>query len=217
MRTVMIAAPCHNGLIDVWYVSSLAETCKLGLMKNINVVPIYMSYDSLVQRARNDIVKLALESNVDDLFFIDCDQDWNPEDFFRLLDYDVNVVAAPVPKKSDFGGYNVKMDSEYIEVEENGLISVNGIGTGMMRVRTSFLRKIWEDSEEYSEKQHGKTCRNVFEVKVVDGELMSEDIVFCEKIRNLGEKVYIDPNVKCGHIGVKKWVGDFAGMIKKEE
>ena len=62
-----------------------------------------------------------------------------------------------------------------------------------------------------------ETCRNVFEVKVVDGELMSEDIVFCEKIRNLGEKVYIDPNVKCGHIGVKKWVGDFAGMIKKEE
>ena len=101
MRTVMLASPSHDGRVEVWHAAALAETCKIGLANNINVLPIYMSYDSLVQRARNDIVQLAIDSEVDDLFFIDSDQDWDPRDFFKMLSYDVDIVGAPVPKKSD--------------------------------------------------------------------------------------------------------------------
>ena len=109
MRTVMLAAPSHDGKISVWHAAALAETCKIGLANNINVMPLYMSFDSLVQRARNDLVKVAVETEVDDIVFVDCDQDWNPADFFKLLNHDVDIVAAPVVKKSDMEQYNIKL------------------------------------------------------------------------------------------------------------
>ena len=213
MRVVMLASPSHDGRLEVWHAAALAETCKIGIANGINVVPIYMSYDSLVQRARNDIFQMAVEAEVDDLFFIDTDQDWNPQDFFRMLSHDVEVVGAPVPKKSDIEMYNVKLIDKF-EVGDNGLCAVNGVGTGMMRIRKDALLKIWEASEEYKEPHKERPTRSVFEVKIVDGELWSEDIVFCKKWTDLGGTIYLDPLVNTAHIGPKRWVGNFYEWIK---
>jgi len=119
MRVVLLSAPSHDGSVNVWHAAALAETCKIGLSRNINVIPVYMSYDSLVQRARNDIFKLAIDMEVDDLFFVDTDQDWNPADFFRMLEHDVEIVGAPVIKKSDAEQYNVKMEVTST-IQDNG-------------------------------------------------------------------------------------------------
>jgi hypothetical protein len=213
MRTVLLGAPSHDGKISVWHAAALAETCKIGLANGINVLPLYMSFDSLVQRARNDLVKAAVDSEVDDLVFIDCDQDWNPADFFKLLSHDVDVVAAPVVKKSDFEQYNVKLTREF-KVEENGLVEVDGVGTGFMRIRKDALKKIYDASEEYKEPHKPEPIRMVFNVEILDGELCSEDIVFCRKWAEMGGKVYIDPMINSGHSGEKRWVGNFYDWIK---
>jgi len=208
MRTVLLAAPSHDGTVNVWHAAALAETCKIGLSKNINVIPVYMSYDSLVQRARNDIFKLAIDMQVDDLFFVDTDQDWNPADFFRMLDHDVEVVGAAVPKKSDQEQYNVKMEMTS-SVEDNGLVSVLSVGAGFMRISKSALAKVWETCQEYQEPHRDQPSRSVFEVKITDGVLYSEDVTFCQKWRDLGGTVWLDPMVNCAHSGHKRWVGNF--------
>lgn len=212
-RRVLLAAPSHDGKVNAWHAAALAETCKIGLANNILIFPLYMSFDSLVQRARNDIVKVAVESEVDDLVFIDCDQDWNPLDFFRLLSHDVDVVAAPVVKKSDMEQYNVKILGN-VEVLDNGLMEVDGVGTGFMRIRKDALKKIYDASEEYTEIHKPEPTRMVFEVKIIDGELCSEDITFCRKWIDMGGKVYIDPTINSGHSGEKRWTGDFYNWIK---
>lgn len=213
MRTVMIASPSYDGKVNVWHASALSETCKIGLTKGINVICVYMSYDALVQRARNDIFKLALNSKVDDLFFIDCDVDWNPNDFFRMLDHDVAVVAAPVVKKSDMEQYGVKI-AEKFNIEDNGLAIVDGIGTAFMRIRSDIIQKVWDASVEYRESHKEQPIRMVFEVRIANGMLQSEDISFCEKVVEVGEKVYVDPIVVCGHSGEKRWIGNFYQWIK---
>lgn len=213
MRNVMLAAPSHDGKIDAWHAAALAETCKIGLVNNINIIPIYMSYDALVQRARNDIFKLAFDTKVDDLVFIDADQDWAPLDFFKLLSHDVEVVGVPVPKKSDMEMYNVKLLGEW-KIEDNGLAIVDGIGTGFLRVRADAIAKIVEAAETYKEPHKQEPTPNVFEVVVKDGELISEDITFCNKWQALGGKVYIDPTINAAHTGVKRWIGNFYEWIK---
>jgi hypothetical protein len=213
MRTVMLAAPSYDGKVNVWHASALSETCKIGLTRNINVIAVYMSFDALVQRARNDIVKMAIDSNVDDLFFIDCDMDWNPNDFFRMLEYDVGIVGAPVVKKSDFEQYNVKLTSQ-LKIEDNGLSIVDAVGTGMMRIRRDALLKLWEASPEYKEPHKPEPTRMVFDIQVIDGQLVSEDIVMCRKWVDMGEKIYIDPVVSCGHSGEKRWIGNFYEWYK---
>jgi len=213
MRTVLVAAPSYDGKVNVWHATALAETSKIGLTKDINVVAVYMSYDALVQRARNDIFKLAYDNKVDDLMFIDCDVDWNPDDFFKLLDHDVDLVAAPIIKKTDHSHtYSVKA-LDGLEPGENGLISVDGIATGFMRVRRDAIVKLWEAAPEYREPHKPEPIRMVFDVKVVNGELWSEDIVFCENWRALDGKVYVDPTINCGHSGEKRWVGNFAAFM----
>jgi hypothetical protein len=214
MRNVLIAAPSYDGRVNVWHAAALSETCKIGLTRGVNVRVVYMSYDALVQRARNDIFKLAYDSNVNDLVFIDCDVDWRPEDFFRLLDHDVAVVAAPIIKKTDNElNYSVKA-LDGLNVEENGLVAVDGVATGFMRVRADAISRIWNASEEYQERHKSEPSRMVFEVKVVDGELWAEDIIFCHKWTEMGEKVYIDPTINCGHSGEKRWVSNFGEYMK---
>ena len=213
MRTVMLASPSHDGKVDVWHASALSETCKIGLVNNINVVAVYMSYDALVQRARNDIIKMAFDSKVDDLVFIDCDQDWNPADFFKLLSHNVAVVGAPVPKKSDMESYNVKLLGEW-KIEDNGLAEIDGIGTGFMRIRKDAIAKVVENSDVYQESHKSEPTPNVFEVVVKDGQLISEDITFCNKWKTLGGKIYLDPTINVAHTGVKRWIGNFYDWIK---
>lgn len=213
MRNVMVAAPSYDGKVGVWHVASLSETIKIGLYNNINILPIYVSFDALVQRARNDIFKIAYESNVDDLVFIDTDVDWNPQDFFRLLSHDVDIVAAPVVKKNDQTTFSVKLLRDF-KVEDNGLAEVDGIATGFMRIRRDAIQKIWDAAEEYKEVGKAEPSRMVFDVKLVDGDLWSEDIVFCDNWIRLGGKVYVDPLINCGHSGEKRWIGNFYEWIK---
>ena len=71
MRRVLIGTPSYDGRIDVWFANSLIQTVKIAEKKGIFVHAIYTSYDSLVQRARNSLFRLALQGNYDDLFFID--------------------------------------------------------------------------------------------------------------------------------------------------
>jgi len=208
LRNVMLAAPSYDGSVSAWHVSSLVETAKIGLANGINIVPIYMSYDALVQRARNDIFQLAYESKVDDLVFIDCDQDWDPSFLFRLLGHDVPIVGAPVVKKSDQEAYNVKSLKPLVPLE-NGLCEVDSVGTGFLRIRADAVQKLWEVSLAYKEPHKETHGRMVFDVKIVDGELWSEDVVFCQKWKNLGGKIFIDPSINPGHSGFKRWAGNF--------
>lgn len=212
MRKVLIGTPAHDGRVDVWYCNSLVNTIRLAMEKGVLVVPVYMSYDSLVQRARNDLVRLALEEKFDDLIFIDSDQEWNPAWVFSLLEREEKVVGATVVKKSDLPAFNVKALPEGLTLLENSLMEVESIGTGFLKISKEALEKVWEISPEYI--NEGKKCRMVFDVQIIDGELVSEDNVFCRKWRQLDEKVYIDPSMTCNHIGVKKYGGNFLEFLK---
>jgi glycosyltransferase involved in cell wall biosynthesis len=108
-----------------------------------------MAYDSLVQRARNDLVRLAVEEDFDDLIFIDSDEEWNPEWIFRLLDLEEEVVGVPVVKKSDQLMFNIKAVDNKLEINDKGLMEVEAIGTGFLKISKSALKKVWDDSLEY--------------------------------------------------------------------
>jgi glycosyltransferase involved in cell wall biosynthesis len=177
------------------------------MQKQVDIRPIYMSYDSLVQRARNDLVRLAVEENFDDLIFIDSDEEWDPEWIFKLLAYKEEVIGLPVVKKSDQMMFNIKALPTGLKTQQNGLMEVEAVGTGFMKISRAALKKVWDVSDKYQ--NEGRTCRMVFDVKVVDGQLVSEDNIFCSKWRSLGGRVFIEPSMTCNHIGVKKYQGNF--------
>jgi hypothetical protein len=210
MRKVLFGTPCYDGKVNAEFLHSLVNTIKM-CPPDIEIIPIQVCYDALVQRARNDLFQMAVESGCDDIIFMDADQEWNPEWIFTLLNHPVDVVGGTVIKKSDEIAFNVKILDSGMKVEENGLIEVVSVGTGFLRVSKEAIQSIWEISSEYT--SQGKTSRLVFDIKIIDGELISEDNIFCRKWADLGGKVYIDPTMTCNHIGVKKYSGNFLEFI----
>ena len=216
MRKVLIGTPSYDGRIDVWFANSLVATVKEAEKKGIFVHAIYTSYDSLVQRARNSLVKLALDGGYDDLFFIDSDIEWEPEWFFRLLNRPEPVVGGALVKKTDTEGYTVKiLDKTLKYSSDKKLLEVNGVGTGFLKVSRFALEKLWEASDLYT--SEGEKHRMVFDIKVENGELISEDYIMCNKWQSLGYKVWLDPTITCNHIGVKKFKGDLNKFLDKNK
>jgi glycosyltransferase involved in cell wall biosynthesis len=214
MRRVLIGTPSYDGRIDVWFANSLIETVKIAEKKGIFVHAIYTSYDSLVQRARNSLFRLALQGNYDDLFFIDSDCEWNPEWFFRLLDRPEPIVGGALIKKSENEGYTVKLTDKKLKYSnDNKLIEVDGVGTGFMKVSRFALEKLWEISDVYT--SEGEEHRMICDIKVENGDLISEDFVIANKWKSLGYKIWLDPTITLNHIGTKKYKGNFNNFIKK--
>lgn len=213
MRKVLIGTPSYDGRIDVWFANSLLGTVRMAEKEGIFVHAIYTSYDSLVQRARNSLIKLALTGDYDDLFFIDSDVEWEPEWFFRFLSRPEPIIAAALIKKSENESYTVKITDKNLKwSEDKKLIQVDGAGTGFMKISRFALQKIWDISEPYS--SDGEDHRMVCDIKIENGDLVSEDYVMGNKWQRLGYKVWVDPTITINHIGVKKYKGNFEKFIK---
>ena len=214
-RRVMLGTPCVDGRPEAWYMHSVMETKDLCAQHGIIVKPVLMSYDAMIQRARNDILKLALESGYDDLLFIDDDEIWKPEWALALIRHPVDVVGAPVRKKSDEQElYNVKVDSPFVPIDcLTGLCMVESVGTGFIRLSRKAMLALWDacESEEYED--NGKINRMVFNVAVVNRRLVSEDTFMCMRLKAAGFKVYVDASFTITHIGPKHYKGEFAAFV----
>jgi hypothetical protein len=215
-RRVMVGTPCYDGSIDVWYVNSLVNTVKLAEEMNVEIIPIWVSYDALVQRARNDTIALVRELDCDDIIFIDNDIEWEPEWFYRLLNYPVDIVGGTYPKKGETELYVAKMEDPYAAKDPvTNLLEVDGLGTGFLRFSRRAVDAIWDASPVYVELDQNKNRRWVFEVVVENGGLISEDIHLCRKLKKLGFKTWLDTSITCNHIGFKKYTGNFDAWLAK--
>ena len=166
---------------------------------------------SLIHKARNELFRIAYETEVDDLIFIDSDQAWTQKDFGNLISPTVDVIGGPVVSKNDLVHYNVKTFDPHFQLF-HGLIDARGVGTGFLRISKRAIKMMWDAAPKYY--ADGIENASVFETKVVDGQFMGEDIEFCNKWRAMGEKVYVHPDISVSHIGKKKWSGDFKEYVR---
>ena len=211
-RKVLIATPAYDGRLDVWYTNALVNTIRVAQANNIYVHPVFMSYDALIQRARNDLFALAVEGEYDDMIFIDSDMEWHPMWVMELLERKEDVVGGTARKKTDEAEIYVAKTSD-LTVHENGLIKCEGPGTGFVKLSREAFTALWEISPEYT--NEGKTRRMICDVQVVDGQLYSEDTMLFKKLNELGFDCWLDPKMTCAHIGTKKFYGDMAGFIQR--
>lgn len=211
-RKVLIATPSLDGRLDVWYATSLVNTVRVAQANDIFLHPVFMSYDALIQRARNDLFGLAVEGGYDDIVWIDSDLEWNPMWVMELLARPEDVVGGTYRKKTDEQEMYV-VKTKNLTPEENGLIAVEGLGMGFVKMSRKAFIDLWENSEEYE--NEGKVRRMICNIAIVDGKLHSEDTVVFSKLKDLGYGVWLDPRMTCVHIGTKKFYGSFEQFIHR--
>lgn len=180
----------------------IAEAAESGLY-NLSIYPTVSVQP--VDNARNEIVKVFLESDCTHLFFIDSDT-IPPLNALRLmLAYDKDIITALTPiikydenRKNDSGGFypqwNVVTLNDEVIKEDIGLQEVKTAGSSCIMIKREVFEKIPKPWYRFLyEDDNGKETQ------------ISEDVLFCIKAANAGFKVWCDTTMKCGHAKQTIW------------
>lgn len=234
---VYIATPMYGGNCKSNYVASLYDLILKLQAQGHQIQYDILTNESLITRARNSIVHNFLKTDFEKLLFIDADQGFNADDIIRMLETDVDIIAAISPMKDinwdlvtkaiGAGESNYLQLSSYFAINPDPSIEtfeismpleVINIGTGLM----SISRKVFEDlaptRETYGAHLKGavinKSPENMvlefFKTEIEDGVLLSEDYYLCKEWRKLGNKVYAAPWARISHSGDYTFSGSFA-------
>jgi len=219
----MIGTPMYGGQCTAHYAFSNLNLARLVQDRQVNLNYQFTTSESLITRARNNIADIFMNSDCSHLLFIDADIGFDPEDVFKLLSHDLDVVCGGYPAKLlDWGSIHQaarrgvppqdlpKYASPYIYNRVNmspqfgDLIEVRESGTGFMMIKREVFEKLSDVVATYTANQFdnvGKLNKEYFSTMIEDGILISEDYFFCRKWRSIGGKVYVDRSIKLNHIG----------------
>jgi hypothetical protein len=219
--SVMLGMPAGRDLHPLT-VKSLLGTTRLLQTMGIPYEPAMVAGCSVVQWARDEIADLFKKSSCSRLFWLDSDMVWEPEDFVRMLALSqiYDVVCATYPAKIDSQTtFYVNRDKDAkLERNEHGLIEIWGVGLGFTVVSRSVMEALYVDSPLVYDEAAGRELSAVFRVQPkLNGDRLvraGEDMAFFADIRDAGFKVWLDPQVDLGHIGVKKYTGSVRDALQ---
>lgn len=189
---ILLGMPCIRE-IPTKTVISLLQTAKRGA-----VDPMIVE-GSLVYDARDAIAQTAIDNGYDYVLYADSDMIFSAEDLKRLLDHntdivsglyvtrrgeDKNVIYSKIITRRNFPYREPKLT---IDSQNFGYSQIAACGFGFCLIKTSVLKTMF------------KRYKSLFEPKWGVG----EDIAFCLRAKKCGYKIYVDRDVKLGHIGEK--------------
>lgn len=166
--------------------------------------------DGILPRARNSIVGEFLKGECDDLVMIDDDVSWKPEALPSLLSHNVDMVAGVYPMKIDEPTFPLRLlkDRQFL-VAENNLLEVETVPAGFLRMSRQCLTRM---RDAYIERAYHDTATNdtawaLFDFEARPEGYWGEDYLFCRRWRDIGGRVWIDPEMKLQHVGLKTYSG----------
>ena len=98
-QSVFVATPCYGGLVYYTYLRSLLDTVVHLNNAGVGVKIAGMGNESLITRARNQMVAQFLETDCTHMMFIDADITWEGADVKKLLDWDKELIGGVYPMK----------------------------------------------------------------------------------------------------------------------
>lgn len=234
-KSVLIATPMYGGMCTGQYTQGLINTIAVLRNRNISVHWAFMSNESLITRARNELARMFMESECTHLMFIDADIAFTGSDVFSLLDTDYAIACGVYPKKSidwdnvkqhadtenpsDYAGsFVLNLVNDKAVTGEDGFISVRHGGTGFMLIKREVFKVMEANTPQYRKSTErgpdGEYIQpltyNYFDTSIDDnGALLSEDYHFCERWRKeFGGSIHANPFLKLSHVGTYVYGGD---------
>jgi len=224
---------CYNHTCNAeWMMSILKFTIsarEAGL--DCTFYPIF--FESLVSRARNAAVAyfLADKENTH-LLFIDSDIMFEPEDIYKLLQADKEVIAGMYPKKyivwdrlkknPDAERVDFPIGGE-IKVTEDNYIESNYLPTGFLMIKRETIQKLTAQHPELKYKNDidgymsaGDNFYNLFQVGIKNGIYESEDWGFCSLWKEAGGQVLVHPDINLKHVGWHNYEGNLVNYLFKK-
>lgn len=168
-----------------------------------------------VDDARNALVRRFLQTDCTHLMFVDADVGFRAANMARLPEYGRDIVAGVYPKKQDFESYPVRLLPGGARADADGLVEVEGAPTGFMCIARDVIERLIARPETrhfhgQADVPGGAPYYLLFERTLEDGHRWSGDYAFCRKVRAMGGKIFVDPDMRFAHQGPKQWIGSLA-------
>lgn len=210
---VLIGTPAYGGMVHLDYLNSLLEFQKQGLQFSL----ASFGNESLITRARNSIISYYYHhrDSFTHLLFLDADIRLEARDLKMMMDYEVDVIAAPVPLKSYSAEGNPPLNcSTFEDKVAESLYTTSYAGTGVLLLSTQAVTDVVQKAKDQgrtytfpagqdtNESMTGLEMYDVFQVGVVEGEYLSEDYWLCHELSALGHKIHVCDAVKVTHHGM---------------
>jgi len=236
-----LAVPCYGGLLALQFVTALLRLQDACQERGIGLHVDMMGGEALITRARSRLsARFLAHPDATHILFIDADIGFEPENVFRLLTADKDVVAAVCPLKSiDWDkvrtavkagvsdlqasaiGYVVRFlptPDNSVEVE-NGVAKVAYGGTGFLLIRRQALQRIADAHPELRARLGDDPADEavmVFDTMIEPetGQYLSEDYAFCRRWRDLGGDIWADFEARLTHVGHAAYTGSLMQALR---
>jgi len=221
-----VATPAYDGRVLTDYAVSLAESCQVATALGIRVTAAVMGNGAFIDLARNNFVKMFLETDATHLFFIDADLSWEARAFVGLLQTDYDVCCGVYPRRQKDPSYPV----HWVPHTEGGLSVVNGgwikcdrVPTGFLCIRRSVIEKMVEKAPkiktQYGDNNWQEIPRLFYTYINDEGKFVGEDFAWTKDyVEQTGEYVYAWPDFDFIHGGYSGNFHTFLNdAITKEE
>lgn len=220
-KNFTIGFPNHSMQIPMYTALSLVNSLRFMDSNGVDINYIVELQNSIVDSARNNIVYQFLEEPLHQtLIFIDSDMMWSPDDLLRLCAWSTMypIVAGMYSTKSEdpkfLGDYWKDPEINQVMANEHGLIKMTGIGLGFCAIQRSVFETMKEHTKTYKDPRSQNPVYRFFSTTDVDGNFVGEDIYFLRRwTKEFGGELWIDPEIKLGHIGQKIYKGDVVKAI----
>lgn len=235
--SIFLATPCYGGLAHIHSMRSVLDLQAACAARGVGLTVELGGGDALITRARAAMADKFLTSDASHLLFVDADIGFRPEQVFRLLDADRDLVGGVYPIKSiDWAkvrqaaidgkrdlmaasvGYVVRFiptPNNSVEIDDDGFGPVAYLGTGFMLIKRVVVERVAAAHPELkarlSDTSGGgpKQAAMIFEtfIEPDTGEHLSEDYAFCSRWRDLGGQVFADFQTRLTHVGHAAYAG----------
>jgi len=220
-RSVFIALPAYDFKVSLKLAISLAQFAQQAQQHGVDIQIGSICGCSVVSRARNLLAQDMLDSDCTDLMFIDADINFEAADIFRLMAWTSDPkrgIVAGVPRtRSTAKQYIATLDQDdgEITMDGMGLVRAQRVATAFMMVRRDVFETLNAAHPEwrYYDERTKRTVPCIFDFMLTDEGYVGEDYLFCDRAREQGFEVWIDPTIKLGHMGVQEYEGDFGNDI----
>ncbi len=219
---VCILTPCYGSLCYVNFVHCLMETMNLFRQIGINLTVEFCKNDSLVSRARNNLIAKAMSNpSVTHMLFIDSDITWDPVDILKLLIADKYLIGGVYPLKKY--NWNILLDKN-TNVEKmlqrknasqlrNVISDENMIQHNLLKYNTNFLNSVLTIENNLTKVKHIATGfmmikRNTIEqmAKAYPKTKYTDDVGFLRGDENKWAYALFDCGVEDDHYYSEDWL-----------
>ena len=220
-RSVMIGTPAHHN-VEIVYTASLVGTAvlleRLGIPQEVR----FLCGNSNLPKARNEIVAEFLASDKSHLLMVDSDMGWEPDSVVRLLASPHRVIGAVGRKKysapnSDPNVWCAVFPKGPLVQDDHGAVEVERIGTGFLMVSREALKLMIAAHPEWKRTAPDRMperAKPFYHRVFAFADEVSEDFAFCDSWREIGGKVWVDPDIELSHVGEYDYRGRVSEIFR---